>query len=392
MLDQIKKLLGKTYLPLNGIEINSLFLRHNYIYLSALNAHLKIAPVLKSNAYGHGIVQVAKVLDGVGAPFFCVDSIYEAYELLKVGIKTKILIMGYIDPENLKVKRLPFSYAVYNEEQLRAINHYQKGAGVHIKFDSGMHRLGVQLENLPEFISAIKQYSNITIEGFMSHFAESEHPTSALTMSQVTQYKQALDMVTDAGYNPKWIHHGNSGAVLNQETLKLAEFTNMARVGLAIYGIDPRVSEEIGNNRKQSDRSDDTNELKPVLRLTTKIVQIKQIRKGDKVGYGGTFTAKDDMTIAILPIGYYDGVDRRLSNKGVMVVDGQPCPIVGRVSMNIAVIDVSVVIKPTVGQTVLVFSDNPKDANSVQHSAQLAETIPYDLLVHLASSTRREIV
>src|SRR4051794_12816837 len=126
MLDSFKNLFGKAYIPLNKIEINSLFLIHNYNFLSSINPRISIAPVLKSIAYGHGIVQVAKVLDQLNPPFFCVDSIYEGYELLNAGIKSNILIMGYIDPENLKVKKLPFSYAVYNEEQLAAIHHYQK--------------------------------------------------------------------------------------------------------------------------------------------------------------------------------------------------------------------------------------------------------------------------
>ena len=156
MLNKIKKIFGREYHPLNRIEISRSALVHNYQYLSNLNKKILIAPVLKSNAYGHGLVQVAKLLDPLGAPFFCVDSIYEAYELLKAGIKTKILIMGYIDPENLKVKKLPFSYAVYNEEQLKVINKYQKGAGIHIKFDSGMHRLGITIDELSKFINTLK--------------------------------------------------------------------------------------------------------------------------------------------------------------------------------------------------------------------------------------------
>jgi alanine racemase len=355
-----------------------MFLMHNYHYLSSLNPQIKIAPVLKSNAYGHGITQVAKVLDGVNAPFFIVDSIYEAYELLNAGIKTKIFIMGYVDPGNLKVKKLPFSYAVYNHEQLSVINDYQKGAGVHIKFDSGMHRLGVTMEELPEFILAMKQYTNVTIEGFMSHFAESEHPKSDLTILQIANYKKGLALLKENGMEVQWKHFANSAGILNQQALELGEITNMARTGLDIYGIDPRPTTDAN--------------LKPVLRYLTKIVQIKEIAKGDQVGYNGTFTAKEAMRIALLPIGYYDGIDRRLSNKGSMVVDGMVCKIIGRVSMNITAIDVSSVRNPQIGQDVIVFSDDPNSRNSIKNAARLCETIPYDLLVHLAASTRREVL
>lgn len=377
MLQKLKTFLGRTYTPLNKIEISSLFLLHNYNYLSNLSPAIKVAPVLKSNAYGHGIEPMAKLCDRLGAPFLCVDSIYEGYELLKAGVRTPILIMGYIDPQNLKVKKLPFSYAVYSKEQLEAINTYQKGAGIHIKFDSGMHRLGVTFEEFSDFLHTIKTYKHVRIEGFMSHFAESEHPESDLTKLQISNIRKALDTAANEGINFPWRHIANSGGLLNHAKLNLGTISNMARTGLALYGIDSRGE---GNNT-----------LKPLLRLTTKIVQIKYLKAGDKVGYNGTFIAKRDTTLAILPIGYYDGVDRRLSNKGSMLVDGQVCPILGRVSMNITTIDVSAVEKPFVGQEVLIYSDDPKDDNSIQQSAKTADTIPYDLLVHLAASTRREV-
>lgn len=231
MLGSLKKLLGKTYHPLNKIEISSLFLLHNYTYLSSLNPSLKVVPVLKSNAYGHGIIQVASILDKVQAPFFAVDSIYEAYELVNAGVKTKIFIMGYVDPENLKVKQLPFSYAVYNEEQLSVISEYQKGAGVHIKFDSGMHRLGVTIDELPEFLELFHRYRSVRVEGFMSHFAESEHPHSDLTKMQITNYRKALTMLEDYAIRPQWKHFGNSAGLLHHKQLGLSEFTNMVRTG-----------------------------------------------------------------------------------------------------------------------------------------------------------------
>lgn len=378
MISALKKLFGRTYQPLNKIEINALFLHHNYSLLSAVNPSIRIAPVLKSNAYGHGIVQVAKILDTLNAPFFCVDSIYEGYELLKAGIRTKILIMGYIDPENLKVKKLPFSYAVYNKEQLKVIQKHQQGAGIHIKFDSGMHRLGVTVEELPGFLETLKLCNFVTIEGFMSHFSESEHPNSDLSKLQLENFTKGLELVKQS-FNPPFIHFANSAGLLNHDKLNLGSLTNMARVGLALYGVDPR-------NTKANTY------LKPALRFSTKIVQIKKLKKGDRVGYNGTLSAKKDMTIASLPLGYYDAVDRRLSNKGIMLVNGQDCPIVGRVSMNITSIDISLVPNPFIGQEVLVYSNLPDDPNSIQKSAELCETIPYDILVHLAASTRREIV
>ncbi|MBI2040253.1 alanine racemase [Candidatus Microgenomates bacterium] len=371
MLDTLLKIFKKDYRTLNLIEISKTNLINNFKYLSSLNRRIKIAPVIKSNAYGHGIIELAKILDPLGAPFFCVDSLYEAYELLKVHIKTPILIIGYTDPQNYMVKKLPFSYAVYDIETVKILSKYQPGCGVHIFVDTGMHREGISLEDLPNFLTAMKQFKNLKIEGLMSHLASTDDKNDPLNRIQIKNFKKALTICKKYKVYPQWIHIQNSdGLAFNLPGCRL----NMARIGLALYGI-----------------SSDPN-LKPVLTLKSKIIQIKKLRRGDRVGYGGTFTAKKDMLMGILPIGYYDGVDRRLSNKGYVLVEGVVCPIIGRVSMNIATVDLSKVANPYIGQKVLVYSNNPKDPNSIENAAKICQTIPYDILVHLAAPIRRVVV
>src|SRR5581483_5638239 len=146
MLEPFSKFLKRKSYPLNKIYLSQKNLFHNYKYLTSLDPKIQIAPVLKSNAYGHGIELMGQVLDRVGVPFLCVDSLFEAYQLKKVGVKTPILIMGYMDPQSLMIKHLPFSYAVYDLALAKAINDYQKGAEVHIFVDTGMHREGVGIE------------------------------------------------------------------------------------------------------------------------------------------------------------------------------------------------------------------------------------------------------
>lgn len=382
MLSLVKKLLGREYQPLNKIYINKQALLENYSYLSSVNSMVRVAPVLKSNAYGHGIKLVAEVLDSglrqndkVKPPFFCVDSLYEAYELLKAKIKTPVLVMGYIDPKSLNVKKLPFSYAVWDLEVVRSINKHQKGAEVHIFVDTGMNREGVKVSELPEFLSTIKQFSNITVAGLMTHLAEAEKPDSDLTKGQLKEFKKAYEIVRKTGFSPEFVHIGGSGALLSRQSSVFSlqmTFVNVVRTGIATFGI--------GHSS-----------LKPALKLTTKLVQIKTIKKGDQVGYDGTFTAKKDTTVGILPIGYYDGVDRRLSSKGLVLIGDIECPILGRVSMNLTAVDITQVTQPKIGQEVVIFSDNPVDKNSIEKAAKTCETIPYDLLVHLASSTKRSL-
>lgn len=371
MISKILSFFKKEYRTLNKIELSKSNLLQNYRYLSSLNRKVKIAPVLKSNAYGHGIVEVAKILDKKSAPFFCVDSLYEAYKLLKSGIKTKVLIMGYTNPENFKVKKLPFSYAIFNAEMLQVLNKYQPGCGVHIFIDTGMHREGISLPQLPAFVEHLKQFPNLKIEGLMSHLASADDETDILNKTQIINFQKALEICKKSKVYPKWIHIQNSdGLNLKIKNLNL----NMARAGLALFGISQNP------------------ELKPVLNLKSKIIQIKKLQKGDRVGYSGTYKTAGETSEGVLPLGYYDGVDLRLSNKGFVTVTGVECKIIGRVSMNITTVDLSKVKNPSIGQEVIIYSSNPNDKNSIQSVAKICRTIPYDILISLAASTKRVVV
>ncbi len=378
MQNPLRLILKRTSYPLNKIYVSRNNLLRNYEYLSSINSKIKIAPVLKSNAYGHGIELVGKTLDSLNVhrtlktPFICVDSIYEAYQLKRVHIKTPILIMGYIDPKSLQNGRLPFSYAIYDLKLAKVINEAQKGCEVHIFVDTGMHREGVSLEELPKFLRSLKELRSLKVVGLMSHLAIGAEPEHPLTIKQLKDFEEAIRICEKAGLNLKWKHLGGSNAILhlNPQTV------NVVRVGLGVYGIDPAA-----HNSK----------LKPVLTMTTKIVQIRVISKGESTGYNARFVAKKKMTIGILPIGYNDGVDRRLSNKGAVSIGGIICPIIGMLSMNMTTIDLSKVKNPKVGDEVVVFSNNPKDINSIENSAKACDTTPYVLLVNLATSTRREI-
>jgi alanine racemase len=381
MLNQFLAIFKKPYQVLNKIEVSKTALINNYRYLSSLSSKIRIAPVIKSNGYGHGITQVAEILKEEKVPFFCVDSLFEGYQLLKAKISTPILIMGYTNPDNLKIKKLPFRFAVYDLETAKTLNEYQKGSRVHIFVDTALHREGVQVEKLQEFLTAMKQFNNLTIEGLMSHFASTESDQDPLFKLQLNNFKKAEEIFKKMDITPKWIHIGASGGLINPSTRKeIVKISNLVRAGLICYGIGPDPK------------------LKPVLTLKSTLAQIKQIKRGEKVGYSGTFAAKKDMTIGILPIGYQDGVDRRLSNIGFVYVNDAACQIVGKVSMNITAIDLSNVKEPKVGQEVVVYSNNREHKNSIANSAKLCKTITpdstiaYDLLIHLNPTIKRIIV
>ncbi|MBI4099878.1 alanine racemase [Candidatus Microgenomates bacterium] len=353
---------GRQYQNVCRVEVSEKNLVENFRYLSKLVPQMAIAPVLKSNAYGHGLVQTGKIFAKLNPPFLCVDSLYEAYELSKAGIRTPILVMGYVGAQNLSQKRLPYSFCAYDLETLVTIHKLQPVAGIHLFVDTGMHREGIAISELAG-VSKL----GIPIEGLMSHLGAAFEPDNRQTQEQVANFAKARQILADQGIFPKWVHLGASGAVLNAK--KYGEIGNMARVGKALYLV-----------------------VKPAMRVVVKIAQVKEIKKGDKVGYDFTFTAKRPTKLAVLPIGYNDGVDRRLSNKGVVLIGSRACPIVGRVSMNITTIDVSNVRGVKMGDEVIVFSENPKASNSIAKTAEICGTIPYEILVHIQPLTKRVVI
>jgi len=371
----LKSIFKKQYKPLNVVEVSQARLINNYLHLSKINPKIKIAPVLKSNAYGHGIVEVGTILDKLNPVFFCVDSIYEAYQLFKAKIKTPLLITGYVNPDNLHVKKLPFSFAVFDLKQLQGILKNQPQAKIHLFVDTGMHREGIRTDELEKFLGKLSVKEKNNIEGLISHLALAEDPKNIDTQKQIDEFKKTVKILEKYSINPKWIHFGNSSGLINSNRIRLSNITNVSRAGLALYGI----------NSVKDDG------LKPILQLKTHVVQTKKIKKGEKVGYDFTYEVKKDGIIAVLPIGYNDGVDRRLSDKGIVLIRNKTCLIIGRVSMNLTTIDASEVKDVKVGDEVIVFSNNENE-NNIVNSAKKIGAIPYEILVHLERSTKRKII
>lgn len=338
----------------------------------SLNGNIKIAPVLKSNAYGHGLVEVGKILDKQKAPFFCVNSLEEAMELYHAKITTPVLIMGHVNPQSLKkIKKPSFSYAIHSIEIAKLIAKLQPRATFHLFVDTGMHREGIPIEDLKNVIVSLPNKLKKRIVGLMSHLAQAAKPNDPSTKKQIKNFEKAKIILKVYGITPIWIHLSASSGMLNFRV------GNVARVGLALYGIDPA-----DNNKK----------LKPSLKLITKLVQMKQLKKGDKVGYDFTYTSLRSRISGLLPIGYNDGFDRRLSNKGFVLINNVKCSIIGKISMNLSMIDISKIKSPKIGLEVVIFSENPKDPNSIQNAAKFCQTTAYDLLVRLNPSIIRRVV
>ena len=375
------------YEPLITIEISKSRLLDNLNEFRKLVPNGQIAPVLKSNAYGHGLLEVAQILNSARSdlvngdiPFFVVDSYFEAIALRAKGIKTPLLIIGYSHPETIANSRLKnISFTVSSVEVLHALSKYKKiKSPIHLKIDTGMHRQGILPEEVNQAIEIIKNNKNIKIEGIASHLSDADNLDTFFTQKQIILWNSIVDKFKKTFPDIKYFHISNTDGNKFSDKIK----SNVSRLGIGLYGL------------KDGDLFEHKINLLPVLKMKTIITSIKQIKKGETVGYGNTFKALNDMRIATIPVGYFEGVDRRLSNVGTILVGDNniPCPIIGHVSMNITSIDVSNVKDIKINTPVTVISDNSSDQNSIISIAQKCNTIHYEIVVKIPAHLKRVIV
>ena len=236
-----------------------------------------------------------------------------------------------------------------------------------------MRRQGLLPEEMDEAVALLTQ-NNLIVEGVCSHFADADGPDAVFTNTQIECWNKVVPVWKAAFPNLRWWHIGATAGAAYTKNID----ANLVRLGTGLYGFPRHASQ--------------TFTLTPALSLWSTLTGSKLLRQGERVGYNGTFAAQRDMQVATVALGYYEGVDRRLSNKGCMQVDGVVCPIVGRVSMNITTIDVSARPNVALGARVLVFSANSADANSLQSLAVMCDTTPLELLVGIPQHLRRVVV
>jgi alanine racemase len=330
---------------------------------------------LKSNAYGHGLVEVAKVMNEVIPEFLVVDSYYEAMILRNEGIKSKILIIGFSYLENILSNSMEnIAFMITDLSWLFELSaKLQVTTRFHLKIDTGMNRQGIEMEDLPKAIDFIKSNKNIVLEGICSHLACADEYDQNFTNRQIKKWNSIVAQMKGEFPDLKYWHVGASSSLYYAKKID----ANVMRLGLDLYGVNADVKMNL--------------DLKPVMQVDTIITSIREVKKGEKIGYGGSFEVNKNMIVATIPFGYFEGMDRRLSNKGWVKIGDKFCPIVGRVSMNISSIDVSEVKDVKVGDKVVVISANKNDKNSIENMAKMCETIPYEIMVHVERMLRREV-
>lgn len=346
----------------------------------SLHSEYSIFPVLKSNAYGHGIREIASILSKRKCSYIVVDSYHEALEVQKVN-KTSCLLMGYTLPENFQYMDFSFvTPVVFDYESLYALGKTGNKIRVHLKIDTGMHRQGIHPEEVHKFLQIFKVYKNLLLEGICTHLMDSDNSDNSYTLKQVWLFKQTVDFIQSAGYNPRYIHISNSAG----GTKEFFESSNAIRLGIGLYGINPLNSMDSSYEK--------LSKLHPVLRFESTLILKKKLRKWERVSYNGTFVAPEDMTIGIIPVGYYEGIPRSCwEGRFGYIWNNCYFPILGRVCMNMTIVNLGNA-SIEVGEKIIIISDNSNDLNSVYSMAHVTSTIPYECLTGISESIRRKLL
>lgn len=446
----LNKLTNHHFHTLNLITIDSAKILANYDLIAKLNPHTQIWPVLKSNAYGHGYANIAKILKKRQFEYLVVDSYHEALEIWKASPRQNILLIGPILPHNFNLLNFKhLALTIQDLTSLKILVKLNRHIKIHLKINTGMNRQGLDFDDIPAYIKILKQNPHIILDGIFSHLADADNPndngnipspnnsspcvqgeevkslrvkkSNSYTQKQFQLFQQALTLFTQAGFNPKFTHLNATAGSVKINHLSL----NALRLGLGLYGYNPLSPSDPDFSKLKN--------LKPALALTSTITKIRFLKAGQAVSYNLTHTLQKDSYIGIIPLGYYDAIDRRLNNSGFIKYPISPLsqtssayllatekslfckegkkspdlqssdsgrfnstnsnfyPIIGRVCMNLTIVNFGKT-KPKLFDQVEIISNNLQDKNSIASIARTCKTIPYDILVHLHSSIRRQII
>ena len=342
-------------------------LEKNYsLLIDKYGQNKKIIAIVKANAYGHGAKEISNFLESKKISYLGVANLNEALELKKNRSNAKILIMGSItNDEIVKAIKLKIEFTIYDFSQIKFLDKLKNiKINFHLKIDTGMNRLGLSKNEIAQAAKIFYKNKNFIMKGIYTHFAEADKKKSAFTKKQISTFKHCVEYFKKSISSIDFIHASNSSGIINYED----DFFNTIRPGLFIYGL---------SNEKN---------LKPVMSLMTKVIKIRKLNKGDSVSYGRTFIAKRKMKIAVIPLGYADGLPRSLSNKGYLFCKGNKCKIIGRVCMDLTMIDVTNVKNIRIGSNITIFDDKNQTAIDI---AKIIQTIPYEVVCGISKRVAR---
>lgn len=362
------------------IEIDTKAIRANYkTFRKLVPKNVQIMGVVKSNAYGHNLTEFAQELEKLAIDMLAVDSLVEALALRKNGVTVPVLVLGYTLPEMFaKALNKNIHLSISSEEGLRTFLKYSKAneIPVHFKIDTGMHRQGFLLPEIEKVLNIVTA-NKINLAGMYTHFASAKDPSDrAFTKKQIHEFEIWRSTFALAGYSPT-THAGATGGSLGFPDSHF----DMARVGIGLYGIWP--SEEIEQACHKSFS------LKPVLSWKTIISEVKEIPAGSGVGYDLTSTVKHSTRIAVCPVGYWHGYPRLLSNNSEVLLRGIRAKVLGRISMDMIIVDVTSIPRVKIGDEVVLIGRSGKDEITAKELALRSGTTAYEILTRLNPLMKR---
>jgi alanine racemase len=351
--------------------------------------------VVKSDAYGHGLIPCAQSFLESGVDWLIVNFAYEAVKLREAGINAPIYICGNTSAAQAEtIARMQARIAIYDLEVAQAMAKAGREAGwvipVHIKIETGTHRQGLVLQDALELARQIDQLDGIQLEGIATHYADIEDTTDhQFAMQQLTRLQEAEQAFRQAGFTLPIVQSANSAATILWNQTHAA----MVRVGIAAYGLWPSKETYAKVLQTFAERGEGfIPNLQPVLSWRARVVQVKTVPTGGYVGYGRTFRAPYEMKIAVLPIGYHEGYDRRLSSLGHVLVNGMRAPVCGRICMNMMMVDVTHIPQVRAGTVATILGSDGDERVSAEQLANWMGTINYEVVARIHPSQPRYLI
>jgi alanine racemase len=369
-------------------EVSLSTLRQNFRTVQKhVGADVTVCAVVKADAYGHGAVECSRALEAEGAKWFGVTSLDEAIPLREAGVRANILLMtGFWRGEESEIIRLHLTPTIWEPWHVESLDRAAAGLclarhPVHLKVDTGMGRLGVGIDQLPGVLAGLKVANHLVLEGLSTHLASSEIMDAPSVAEQERNFDSARRLVREAGMEPAFVHMANTGAVISRRET----WNSMVRPGVALYGYYlpfQRAGREVSGGTLRLP-------VKPVLTWKTRILSLRDFGADQPLGYGATYVTKAPAHVAVLPVGYADGYNRQLSNRGRVIVREHYAPIVGRISMDLTLVDVTGIPGIAVGdEVILLGAGEGLSVDALEH-AELANSTPYEILCNISKRVPR---
>lgn len=379
-------------------DVSLTTLRQNFRTVQKhVGANVTVCAVVKADAYGHGAVECSRALEAEGARWLGVTSLDEAIPLREAGIRSSILLMtGFWRGEEIEIVRLNLTPTVWEPWQIESLDAAAAALGVarhpvHLKVDTGMGRLGVAIHQLPAVLAALVAAKHLVLEGLSTHLASSEIMDAPSVTEQLRHFETARRLLREAGVEPVFVHMANTNAIISRKETwgnmgpGNMRGNSMVRPGVALYGYYlpfQRAGREVSGGTLRLP-------VKPILTWKTRILSLRDFGPDQALGYGGTYVTKARAHVAVLPVGYADGYNRQLSNRGRVIVRDHYAPVVGSISMDLTLADVTGIPGVSVGDEVILLGTcDGMSVDAIEH-ARLANSSPYEILCNISKRVPR---